>query len=194
MKIKGFVIRWTPSVLIGATFIYLSEVLPKNKIAWDFLTSNSIGLILSLVLFIILCIWTYMNYFKTLGNFEEETEESGIASKQNGKVWSVFWLAWSLYCSIITIKNNSIDWEILLISSILSIAPGFLAFLFARRIRNIQLKENLKDKERLGEKYVDSEPYYIYTEWKYFSGYYGLICIPIFIIITTLGILLKNIL
>jgi hypothetical protein len=192
-KIKKIIYDWILPILSAALFLYLCITLPKSKLLWLFLITHSFGLITFFLVFCIICVGSMLNYYKTLGFFEEETTKSGVALKQNVRIWAIFWSLWSLYCSIITIAFNKTDWKIVVSAGLLAIVPGFIAFLVSHDTRLAQIKEDKDERKRLGEKYSEEKPYTLFTEKKYHSGYYGLICIPIFIWVTIIGLVIKNI-
>jgi protein-S-isoprenylcysteine O-methyltransferase Ste14 len=102
-------------------------------------------------------------------------------------IWILFWIAWSSYCAWLTKNYNPMTTLVRLTLILLVFVPGFAAFLFSRNVRLEQLEEDKCHRERLGDEYHKFQPPIIYLKAKYYSGYYGLICLPIYIICLLLG-------
>ena len=186
--IKG----WILPLILGVFFFYLLITLPKIPTLWSFLTSNSIGLFLFLIIFVICDIITFTSYIYTLGPFEEETQSTGIAIRKSKKIWMTFWILWSVYCSVIIIKNDIISIGIYLTTTILIIVPSILTYVFAIQVRQDEIKQDEEEKKRLGDKYQEQEPYNKFINEKYENGYYALICIPIFFVLSGIGLAIKH--
>lgn len=180
------ILEWLLSILcvVMGLWIYRIESIKL------FINSNAIGLIGFLIAFVIVGFQTFINYSKTLGDYEEETPQSEFARKRNVGIWTVFWSLWSSYCAAITLLSFS--WEILILGSVLAIVPGFIAFVSARQIRLKDINSVNEQKSLLSQRKFADDSYIMLLDKKYYSGYKGLICIPIFMGLILIGLLLGH--
>ena len=187
-KLKG----WLLPIILGAFICFLLIALPKTTDVWLFLTFNSVGFILFFSALIICSIISFANYYKTLGPFEEETEETGVTAKRNKKLWLYFWILWNIYFSLSAVLYEKLNSKIFICSSILCIIPSLLSYSFAWQVRRDEIKQEEEEKKRLGTKYQEQEPYNRFINEKYQNGYYALICIPIFFVLSGIGLAIKH--
>src|ERR1041385_3697152 len=131
---KKRVSEWIIYIFVAVlTFCFL-KFRAEIESVYSFLNSNFWGLIIFSVIFIFILIITFSSFFQTLGPFEEETEETGRVLKKHVKLWKFFWIFWSIYCSVITVMFNGLDWKVFLLASCLAILPGCIAFNFSRTV------------------------------------------------------------
>jgi hypothetical protein len=126
-------------------------------------------------------------YYRTLDFFEAETQATIKASIINVIIWTFFWIVWSIFCAWLTFNNKPLT---ILVESIiigLVFVPGFIAFIISRNIRRQQINDVEKDKLALGNNYYKSEPNTVCLDRKYYSGYYGLICLPVYFVSLIIG-------
>ena len=97
------------------------------------------------------------------------------------------WVSWSIFCAWLTYNNLPMTKLVLFTIIFLVTVPGLIAFIFSRSIRNSQIREEQIDREKAGENY---EPYTVCLDRKYYSGYYGLVCLPVYLIALFVGQLL----
>jgi hypothetical protein len=169
-------------VLIGNLFDQIPDV---KKL----FVSNRKGLIAFLVLFIIVFFGTFWPYARTLDFIEAETKETIKVVKINVVAWIVFWAAWSIYWALITVNVTPMTLHIKLIIVLLVTAPGLISFFISRSVRLQAIKDEEDDKRKMGDKY---EPYTLCLDRKYYSGYYALFCLPVYLLAVLVGYLLSN--
>jgi hypothetical protein len=66
----------------------------------------------------------------------------------------------------------------------LVVVPGFISFIISSKVRKTQIREEQKDRLLNKENY---QPYTICLDKKYYSGYYGLVCLPVYLIAVLIG-------
>lgn len=139
---------------------------------------------------IILALITGTIYYRTLDFWEAETAATKNACIINVILWSCFWTCWSIVCAWITLKTWPTTILVLSVIFMLASIPGLIAFLISKSIRTteeLQMRKNNFDIINPSE----TEPYTIFLERKYYTGYYGLICIPVYLATVLVGYFFK---
>jgi hypothetical protein len=80
--------------------------------------------------------------------------------------------------------------------SLLATLPGIIAFIIARQIRTDDLTQNeevIHNRQTHADIYDEEGAFTLFTDKKHYSGYYGLICIPTYTILTLIGLLITSI-
>lgn len=126
-------------------------------------------------------------YFVTLDFWEAETKYSIKVSIISVVLWIIIWLSWSIFCAWLTLTHNPLTASVKFTIAGLVTIPGLTAYLVSRSLRKQILKQNAEDKESMGADYSSSEPSIILIERKYFSGYYGLLCLPVYLVLLLVG-------
>jgi magnesium-transporting ATPase (P-type) len=132
-------------------------------------------------------IFTYTTYIGTLDFWEAETKATIKVSVISVVLWTIIWILWSIFCAWLTLTFNPLTQLVKLTIILLVIIPGLTGFLFSNNIRRQQLKQEEKDKKTMGADYFNSEPYTICIDRKYYSGYYGLLCLPLYLVSLLVG-------
>ncbi len=178
------------AITIGLIFL-IDKGLDKVPEIKNLFIEYGNGFIWFLIAGTVLSIFTGTFYFSTLDSWEDETEKSITAASLNAIIWSIFWLCWSIYSAWITLHSKLLTIPVVIFILLLVVIPGFAAFKFSHGVRLQELKQNDEEKARIGEKYNDCDAYNSNTHWKYYSGYYGLICLPVYLISLPLIYLFK---
>ena len=168
-------------------FYFTGKLFDKlNDIKHLFVDNSSyfLGFIIALILVLLLTLGIYS---KTLGVYEAETKDTPKAAIKNAIIWTIFWVSWSFFCAWLTNTNSPITKLVLFTILFLVTIPGFISFIISRNIRNSQIRQEQIDRQKVGENY---EPYTVCLDKKYYSGYYGLVCLPVYLIALVIGQLL----
>jgi hypothetical protein len=152
-----------------------------------FVDNSSSFIFFSLALVVIFFI-SFIAYTKTLDFVEAETKVTITISVISVIIWSVFWTAWSIYCASLTLNFRPMSLSVILVILILVAVPGLLAFFFSKDLRRQQINEEEDDKKLAGDNNFD--PYTLCLDKKYYSGYYGLICLPVYLVSLLVGYIL----
>lgn len=183
--------KWLGIVLIGITFFFLVDkafdLVPDIK---KLFRDNSSLFSFFLLSFAVTVFIAAAIYNRTLDFIEAETKQSRIASIINVIIWIVFWLFWSVFCARLTLQTDARTMSVQVALLVLVMLPGLLSFIFTHSIRMTQIKDEEKSKRELGDKYNSSEAYTLYLDKRYYSGYYGLICLPVYLVYLLVGHLL----
>lgn len=134
-----------------------------------------------------LFIFSYMTYIGSLDFWEAETKSTIKVATVSAFLWALFWIFWGIYCAWLTHTFDIQTTLVKLTLVVLVTLPGLIAFVFSRNIRKQQLKEEEDDKTTMGRDYYNSEPYILCVDRKYYSGYYGLLCLPVYLICLLIG-------
>lgn len=131
------------------------------------------------IAFVVVAIITAKIYYRTLDFLETETTATKRACTINACIWAIYWAAWSVYCGWLQSSYALVLNDVTITLFLLAILPGFLMFLFARNVRKDAIAQETKNKTLSTSNY---EPYTICLERRYYSGYYGLLCLPVYLI------------
>jgi len=132
-------------------------------------------------------ILSYMTYMGTLDFWEAETKATVRVSIISVVLWAIIWVSWGIFCAWLTLTFNPLTQLVKLTIFMLITIPALTAFLISINIRHQQLKEEETDKHSKGADYSNSDPYIICIDRKYYSGYYGLLCFPVYIVSLLVG-------
>jgi len=154
-----------------------------------FIKSNWIGIAIAVIGLVITFFSTSAIEAKTLGDFEEETEATVGAKKRNIKIWVLFWTAWTFYFSISALLTKSLAHMDHFFLMALSTTPGVFGAVVSEYMRGVMIKQEEGAKEEQGSDYT---PYYLTTDRIYLSGYYGFLCLPLYIVIIVIGLFIKS--
>jgi hypothetical protein len=173
---------------LSITICYLTEKLfDKLSDIKHLLVDNSSYFLIFVIALIFVLLLSFGFYGRTLGLFEEETKDTPKAAIKNAIIWTSFWACWSVFCAWLTNTYSPMTKLVLFTILFLVTVPGFISFFISRNIRNSQIRQEKIDRQKVGENY---EPYTICLDKKYYSGYYGLICLPVYILSLIIGQLL----
>lgn len=128
-----------------------------------------------------LSVFSFTAYYGSLNFWEEETEESLSASLLSSLFWAIFWICWGIYCAWLTINFGPSTIAVKLTITSLVIIPSVTAFFISRSLRKEILQQEQEEKSSLNQT-KNSEPNILATNRKYFSGYFGLLCFPVYIV------------
>ncbi|GAO43122.1 hypothetical protein FPE01S_02_02260 [Flavihumibacter petaseus NBRC 106054] len=135
-----------------------------------------------LVAFILVLLLTGKLYWMSLDYLDSETHKTGLVLRICIGIWVAFWICWSVFCARMTfVPEKWTNWENLAML-IITVLPGFGAYLFARSVRLDQLRERDAFKRLAGDKWNDSGSDILYSDRKYYCGYYGLISLPVYLV------------
>jgi len=173
---------------LSITFFYFTEKLfdRLSDIKHLFVDNSSYFFGFAIVLMFV-SLLTLSILSKTLGVYEAETNDTPKAAIKNTVIWAIFWASWSIFCAWLTNTSSPMTKLVLLTILFLVTVPGLISFIISRNIRNSQIREEQIERQRAGENY---EPYTICFDKKYYSGYYGLVCLPVYLIALVIGQLL----
>lgn len=127
-------------------------------------------------------VFSYLTYISTLDFWEAETEATVKSSIISVVIWIIIWISWSIFCAWLTLTFNPMTRLVKLTIIGLVIIPGLTGFLFSRNIRQQQLREQEEHMKSISAGNFNSEPYIICIDRKYYSGYYGLLCLPVYLV------------
>ena len=118
---------------------------------------------------------------------DEESEIQKLVEKGFIIAWILLFIGWSVYYTWVTYDFKTLSTSIIILILALVIVPGFVMFLISRNIR----KKDIRTYEREVE-FITQNPKYELTEnddlhWKYYPGYYGLICFPVYLVTLLIG-------
>jgi hypothetical protein len=148
---------------------------------------NKYFFVLFAYVFVFIIIVTNLLHIKSLDVFESETKSSITVSIFNVIVWMFFWMVWSIFCALLSLSFKPQSIEVKLTILTLLIVPSLSSFFISYNLRNEILKEEGIKNHIDIQKYLKSEPYYYRLERKYYSGYYALICIPVYLLTLAIG-------
>ncbi len=172
---------------VGIFLCYLFDIaLNKVPDVRVLLLQHGVHFIYFLIGIIIIILLTGAIYYRTLDFWEAETEATKNACIINAIIWSCFWICWSIFCACITPNTIPLNMLDLIFIFLLVFIPGFIAFLISK---NIRTKEILQMKKEISNNINASkmELFTIFVERKYYSGYYGLICLPVYLVALLIG-------
>jgi hypothetical protein len=130
---------------------------------------------------IVITIITTFIYFRTLDFDDSETTTTKKALIISVVIWTFYWATWSIFCAWLTLTNKPLTpLAQSIIVGLVSI-PGLIAFIISRLIRRDQIKNEEESKLALGDNYSNADPDTCYLDKRYYSGYYGLICLPVYL-------------
>jgi hypothetical protein len=170
-------------VMMGATvalLFFADRALNKVPHVRKLFTDHGNSFIFFSLALVVIFFISFIAYTKTLDFVEAETKVTITISVISVIVWSVFWTAWSIYCAWLTLNFRPMSLSVILAILILVTVPGLIAFFFSKDIRRQQIKEEEDDKKSTGDN--NFEPYTLCLDKKYYSGYYGLICLPVYLV------------
>jgi len=182
--------NWSLTIVMSASLLFLLITIDRTRFQSDvatFFKFHSVSLLFFLAFFVLLSIISASNYLKTLDFWEAETLSSIKAIRINRLLWGSFWLTWSIYCSWLYFYHKPMTNGLFLLITAFAIVPGLLTFYMAWQVRKEEAIQNEEGKYLNGELNENWEPYTISTAWKHYSGTYGLLCIPIYIITLIFG-------
>jgi hypothetical protein len=171
------------AIAVGAFYlldIALRKIPDFKYLLIDFMFPISIYLIV----FIAIAFITEVAYQRTLDIFDEETEKSIHPIRIRVILMTVFWFCWSFLMVDKTLNDQSQKVLVRITILIFTIAPGFIAYLVSRKDRKNDLIENKKEE-------ANQSKSMIYLHKKYYSGYYGLLCLPFYLIILSFRLALN---
>jgi hypothetical protein len=128
-----------------------------------------------------LCIFSFTAYFGSLDSWEEESESSLSASLVSSLLWSIFWISWAIYCAWLTTNFVPVTMAVKITIACLVIIPSVMAYFISTSLRKEMLQQIKERRSGLNEN-DNSALELLATERKYFSGYFGLLCLPVYII------------
>ena len=164
-----------------ASFFLIEEIFGLMPDVRKLFVDNSTYFIGFLIAAIVTCLTTFLFYVKTLDFFEAETSGTKKAVIFSVIVWITFWVSWSIYCACLTLNFQPQTFSVKVTIWILVLGPGLLAFFISRNIRRQDIfQENNIKSAKNNNSY--SVPNTIFMEKKYYSGYYSLLCVPVYLI------------
>lgn len=177
-------------VVIICFFLLVDKILNTfPSVKRLFINNSEIFLFFIFGLFVVFTV-TASLYYRSLDFFEAETNETIKALIINVMIWSIFWLAWSIFCAWLTLNNAPLSTSVQFVIILLVFVPGFIAFIISTYSRRQDIRDEEKSKLAMGDNYYKSDPYTLCLSRKYYSGYYGLICLPVYFISIIIGYML----
>lgn len=128
-----------------------------------------------LIISVVVYTSTSILYSRTLGYFEEETKETIQVSIITVFLWTIIWTSWSIFCGWLTLFYKPQTFLVKLTIWLLVVVPSLFAFIISYFIRKQQIKQENKYKKL-------AEPFTICLDKKFYSGYYALICVPVYLL------------
>lgn len=162
-------------------FLVLAKLLDRNPEVKTLFLNNSRLLKIFIFTGLGLSAFSFTAYHGSLNSWEEETDESLSASLLSSLFWAIFWICWGVYCAWLTINVDPLTTAVKLAIAGLVIIPGVTAFVFSRSLRKEMLQQEQEDKFNLNQN-KNIAPDRRATDRKYFSGYFGLLCFPVYIV------------
>ncbi|WP_153796161.1 hypothetical protein [Foetidibacter luteolus] len=124
---------------------------------------------------------TELIYAKSLKVYNEETKKSLYPILLRITVFIIYWCAWSSFCAWLTLTYKPLTALVLIAILLMMILPGLLCCIFSHQLRKDDLKS--EEEEKASALPEISTPSVLYLSKRYYSGYYGLICLPVYLII-----------
>lgn len=162
-------------------FIILGKLLDRNPEVKTLFVQNSRLLKIFFFTGLGLSVFSFTAYYGSLNFWEEETEYSLSASLLSSFFWAIFWICWGICCAWLTINFDPLTIAVKLFIAGLVIIPGITAYFISYSLRKEMLKEEQEEKTSLNQT-ENSELNIIAISRKYFSGYFGLLCFPVYIL------------
>lgn len=156
-------------------------LLDKNEEVKSLFLHNSRLLKIFLFTGLGLSVFSFTAYYGSLNFWEEENEESLSASLLSSLFWAIFWICWGIYCAWLTINFDPLTTAVKLAIAGLVVIPSATTFFISHSIRKEMLQQQQEDKVSLNQT-KNSEPGILATGREYFSGYFGLLCFPVYIV------------
>lgn len=163
------------------TFFLLSKILDSNTEVKTLFVQNSRLLKIFFFTAIGLSVFSFTAYFGSLNFWEEETEYSLSASLLSSFFWAIFWICWGIYCAWLTINFDPLTTAVKLTITGLVIIPSSTVYFISHSLRKEILRQEEEEKSSLNQT-ENSEFTINATSRKYFSGYFGLLCLPVYLI------------
>lgn len=129
-------------------------------------------------------------YGKSLDIDEFETKATVIVSVISVILWTIIWISWGIFCAWLTFNFSPLTLLVKFTIIGLVTIPGVTAFLISRNDRLSEIKQDEASKIYRGKDNFRSDFQMVCIERKYFSGYYGLLCLPVYLISLLVGHLL----
>jgi len=184
-------IQFLTPAMLGLICLILFNLISKKSSVSSFIQYHWIGIAVAAICLVITFFSTSENEGKTFGDFDEETETTLEAKKKNIKIWALFWTIWTLYFSLSALFTNSFTIRDHFFIMALATSPGVIGAVVSEYMRASIIKDEERQKRSEG---ADYKPYYLTTKRRYLPGYYGLICLPIYVITIAIGLLIKSVL
>ncbi len=162
-------------------FIILGKLLDRNPEVKTFFVQNSPLLKVFFFTGLGLSVFSFTAYIGSLNSWEEETEYSLSASLLSSLFWAIFWICWGICCAWLTINFDPLTIAVKLTIGGLVIIPSITAYFISYSLRKEMLQEEQEEKSSLNQP-KNTELTIIATSRKYFSGYFGLLCLPVYLI------------
>ncbi len=181
-----FEIKFFGSIIllaVGAFLFYLiNKLFDKIPDVESFFNNNAHYLFFFVCAFLAVCLISYIVYKRTLDFVDAETKISIKAINFLIFLWVVFWLAWSIFCAWLTFKQAPSTMLVKIIIVTLAVVPGLTSFVLSNKFRQQDILFEEESKKRMGDNYYKTEVYTIYLDKKYYVGFYGLLCLPVYLI------------
>jgi hypothetical protein len=129
-------------------------------------------------IFIVL-IFVTSRIYENSANIYDYIIEDIKPSLINISIWTTFWISWSIYNLIILFSGGEFSFSLATISALLTHTPGLIIFFFTYATRKAELAdlgpEVLKE-DSIAKIYEGDQRS---ASFRYYSGFYGVITIPI---------------
>lgn len=162
-------------------FVLLYKLLDRTPEIKTLFLNNSRLLAIFFFTGLGLAVFSFTAYAGSLNSWEEEAEESLSASLLSSLFWAIFWVCWGICCAWLVNNFHPSTIAIKLTITGLTIIPSITAFLFSCSLRKEMLQQEQEDKLNLIQT-KNSTPDILATDRKYFSGYFGLLCFPVYVV------------
>lgn len=150
----------------------VGELMDKFPVIEKLLADNGRSFFFFAISYIAIHLVGLILYYRTLDFCEAETNSSRNALV----IWAVlpvsFWTSWSIFCAILTCRTQSPGFGIKIFLLMLTVLPGLMAWFVSRRNRLNAILQNEDS----------NDPYTIFVQRRYYTGYYGLVCLPVYLI------------
>lgn len=163
------------------TFFLLAKILDSNPGIKTLFVQNSQLLKIFFFTALGLSVFSFTAYFGSLNFWEEESEYSLSASLLSSLFWAIFWICWGICCAWLTINFDPLTISVKVTIAGLVLIPSCTAFYISYSVRKEMLREEQEEKSSLNQT-ESSELTIIATSRKYFSGYFGLVCLPVYLV------------
>lgn len=173
--------------LIGVAIL---SVIKNDATLYDFIAINATYLITFLIIFALVVFITAMVYQRSLDDTDVETVATVRASIINIVLWCCFWISWCIF-NVVAILRNPLDIKLIVFSFLLTNLPAIFLFLFTLSMRKDQIKSrpHLQNKKGLFTTFAGDDKS---LSAKYYSGFYGLLTIPLYLLVMAVYFLIRS--
>lgn len=156
----------------------------------NFIATNSTYLIIFIIIFGLVALIAAKIYQRSLDETDDETEATASASVINIILWCCFWISWCVF-NVVILLRNPVDLKLIIFSFLITNLPGILIFFITLSMRRDQIKdrEHLQDRKGFFTTFTGDDRS---LSFQYYSGFYGLVTIPLYLLALAVYFLVSN--